>query len=237
MNWIESLQEYTSSLEQQLRVLTDRLDKAEHEIEALRGQLEELANKEPEVEVELLVADEDQPLDEVLESPAEEKPVQPASQPIVELSNQEVPVQETPAQEAPVQEVSVQEKPVQEKPVQEVHEVEFRPAEEVATAQEPVFVPQAKEEAHAEPANAEKNSVSAPPISDIRKAISIGDRFLFQRELFASDGEKMNKTIDALNKMDSLDEAKAYIEKHFHWDSESQATQLFMSLLNRRFAN
>ena len=232
MNWIESLQEYTSSLEQQLRVLTDRLDKAEHEIEALRGQLEELVNKEPEVEVELLVADEDQPLDEVLESPAEEKPIQPATQPIVELSNQEVPAQETPVQDVPVQET-----PAQEKPVQEVHEVEFRPAEEAATVHEPVFVPQAKEEAHTEPANVEKNSVSAPPISDIRKAISIGDRFLFQRELFASDGEKMNKTIDALNKMDSLDEAKAYIEKHFHWDSESQATQLFMSLLNRRFAN
>ncbi len=233
MNWIESLQEYTSSLEQQLRVLTDRLDKAEHEIEALRGQLEELANKEPEVEVELLVADEDQPLDEVLESPAEEKTVQPTTQPIVELSNQEVPVQETSAQEAPVQEVPVHENPAQK----EVHEVVFRPAEEAVTVQEPVFVPQAKEETHAESANVEKNSVSAPPISDIRKAISIGDRFLFQRELFASDGEKMNKTIDALNKMDSLDEAKAYIEKHFHWDSESQATQLFMSLLNRRFAN
>ncbi len=233
MNWIESLQEYTSSLEQQLRVLTDRLDKAEHEIEALRGQLEELANKEPEVEVELLVADEDQPLDEVLESPAEEKTVQPTTQPIVELSNQEVPVQETSAQEAPVQEVPVHENPAQK----EVHEVVFRPAEEAATVQEPVFVPQTKEEAHQESANVEKNSVSAPPISDIRKAISIGDRFLFQRELFASDGEKMNKTIDALNKMDSLDEAKAYIEKHFHWDSESQATQLFMSLLNRRFAN
>ncbi len=233
MNWIESLQEYTSSLEQQLRVLTDRLDKAEHEIEALRGQLEELANKEPEVEVELLVADEDQPLNEVLESPAEEKTVQPTTQPIVELSNQEVPVQETSAQEVPVQEAPVHENPAQK----EVHEVVFRPAEEAATVQEPVFVPQAKEETHTEPANVEKNSVSAPPISDIRKAISIGDRFLFQRELFASDGEKMNKTIDALNKMDSLDEAKAYIEKHFHWDSESQATQLFMSLLNRRFAN
>ena len=82
----------------------------------------------------------------------------------------------------------------------------------------------------------ERASVSAPPVSDIRKAISLGDRFLFQRELFASDGEKMSKTIDILNKMHSLEEATEYIEKHFQWQEDNPATKLFTSILHRRFS-
>ncbi len=74
-----------------------------------------------------------------------------------------------------------------------------------------------------------------PPIEDIRKAISLGDRFLFQRELFAGNGELMNKTIDKLNSLSSLEEAQAYIGKHFQWDTESQAYELFMNILKRRW--
>ena len=77
--------------------------------------------------------------------------------------------------------------------------------------------------------------INLPPINDIRKAISLGDRFLFQRELFQGDGEKMNKTIDSLNKLNSLDEAIAYINKKFAWDKESQAYELFTNILKRRY--
>lgn len=74
-----------------------------------------------------------------------------------------------------------------------------------------------------------------PPIDDIRKGISLGDRFLFQRELFAGDGEKMGKTIENMNKLSSFDEAMTYLNKHFSWDKESQAYELFINLLKRRF--
>ncbi len=73
------------------------------------------------------------------------------------------------------------------------------------------------------------------PIADIRKAISLGDRFLFQRELFAGNGELMNKTIDKLNTFSSLDEALEYIANHFSWDTESPAYELFTNILKRRF--
>ncbi len=75
-----------------------------------------------------------------------------------------------------------------------------------------------------------------PPVEDIRKAISLGDRFLFQRELFAGNGELMNKTIDKLNALSSLEEAQKYISKHFSWDTESQAYELFTNILKRRWA-
>ncbi len=73
------------------------------------------------------------------------------------------------------------------------------------------------------------------PITDIRKAISLGDRFLFQRELFAGNGELMNKTIDHLNDLSSLNEALAYIAKHFDWNTDSPAYELFTNILKRRW--
>ncbi len=77
--------------------------------------------------------------------------------------------------------------------------------------------------------------VTLPHVDDIRKAISLGDRFLFQRELFGGDGEKMNKTIDVLNNLHSLDEAMEFIAKKFNWDTESQAYELFANILKRRY--
>lgn len=92
-----------------------------------------------------------------------------------------------------------------------------------------------EEQVTVKPTSVANNAVTLPPIDDIRKGISLGDRFLFQRELFAGDGEKMNKTIDNINKLSSLDDAMAYIAKHFDWNSESQAYELFINLLKRRF--
>ena len=79
------------------------------------------------------------------------------------------------------------------------------------------------------------SGISAPSVDDIRKGMSLGDRFLFQRELFGGDGEKMNKTIDQLNSCSSLDEAMHYVGKRFQWDTESQAYELFVNILKRRF--
>lgn len=96
-------------------------------------------------------------------------------------------------------------------------------------------IEQPVEQPIAEPQRQETTGVTLPSVDDIRKAMSIGDRFLFQRELFHGDGEKMNKTIDALNQLHSLDDALAYIEKKFQWDKESQAYELFNNILRRRY--
>ncbi|MBQ7210154.1 MAG: hypothetical protein IJS05_04585 [Paludibacteraceae bacterium] len=82
-----------------------------------------------------------------------------------------------------------------------------------------------------------KTGVTLPPVSNIREAMSVGDRFLFQRELFATDGELMNKTIEALNNLTSFEQAMAYIDKRFRWDKESQAYEIFVNILKRRFPN
>ena len=72
-------------------------------------------------------------------------------------------------------------------------------------------------------------------VEDIRQAISLGDRFLFQRELFDGNGELMQKTLDEINALGSLNEAMDYVLDNFDWDKESTAVQLFENVLKRRF--
>lgn len=71
--------------------------------------------------------------------------------------------------------------------------------------------------------------------SDIKQAMTLADRFLFQRELFEGNGEKMNKTLIKINEMSSLEEAQNYLFEKNNWDKENQHVQSFLNLLRKRF--
>ena len=114
------------------------------------------------------------------------------------------------------------EEPEEEEPMLPIAEEEPELEPEVPETQEEPEIPEVP------------HSV-VPKVSDIKKAISLGDRFLFQRELFGGNGELMAKTIAELNKLGSLDEAEAFIEKRFSWDKESSAYELFYNILKRRW--
>ena len=79
------------------------------------------------------------------------------------------------------------------------------------------------------------SSKSQPPISDLRRAIGINDRFFFQRELFGGNTDLFNQTIDQLNNMDNLDTAMAFISTNFNWNPNNEAVTSFIALLRRRF--
>jgi hypothetical protein len=89
---------------------------------------------------------------------------------------------------------------------------------------------------HAKSSSTPQPTLCGPAVSDIRQAISLGDRFLFQRELFAGNGEQMQKTLEELNGLHTLSEAMTYIQEHFDWDMESTAASLFVNVLKRRFS-
>jgi hypothetical protein len=72
-------------------------------------------------------------------------------------------------------------------------------------------------------------------IDDIKKAISIGDRFRFQRELFRGNGEDMNKTLNYLNQLATLEEAVSFLQAKYKWDGENETVQDFFQILKRRF--
>ena len=159
-----------------------------------------------------------------LEAEVEELKSRPAAEPQVVEKIVEKPVEV-------IKEVVV-EKPVEvikevivEKPVKEGPQPVVEPAPVV---EEPV-----KEEPKEEPASP-KAMLYGKPVNDIRQAISLGDRFLYQRELFGQNAELMQRTLTELNELGSFDEALQYIGQ-FGWDTESSTYQQFLVTLHRRF--
>lgn len=95
--------------------------------------------------------------------------------------------------------------------------------------------PEIPEESEVEPETPKQpEPVVGQAVADIRKAISLGDRFLFQRELFAGKGEQMQQVLDDINSLSSLDEAISYIGQ-FDWNTDSTTYELFINVLKRRF--
>jgi hypothetical protein len=74
------------------------------------------------------------------------------------------------------------------------------------------------------------------PIRDIAKAIAINDRFLFIRELFEGDTSLFSQTVNKLNAMHNLEEAKQYMQTVAkNWDDTTEPAQLFLSIVQRRY--
>ena len=143
----------------------------------------------------------------------------------------------------PLPEPQVVEKIV-EKPVEVIKEVVVEkpvvaaaPIVEPEKPEEPVIEekPEVPEEPVIEEAVDHKAAIYGKAVDDIRQAISLGDRFLYQRELFGQNAELMQRTLTELNALHSFDEAVAYISAHFQWDTESSTYQQFLVTLHRRF--
>lgn len=74
------------------------------------------------------------------------------------------------------------------------------------------------------------------PVTDLRKAIGLNDRFLLIRDLFDGDGEAYERAIEALNGFEDLDDCMIYIAEHYAWNPNSDGAKLLMDLLERKFA-
>ena len=77
------------------------------------------------------------------------------------------------------------------------------------------------------------------PLSDLRAAIGINEKFLFINELFNGDMGRYNKILDELNSMQSKTGLATYlmelkIEKQ--WNEDMEAYVKFKELVDRRFA-
>lgn len=210
---IEELQKALNAANAALAVQRDLMEELEQRLVEVEAR--PAMDEEPEVEVELL-------MDDDTEEP--------------ELVTAEV----------------AGEEPVQETPAEAVEEPQEQPQEQLqpepATQPETVVAELAQEEPKAEPAPAvapaepvhtdahKANTAYGAPVTDLKQAISIGDRFLYQRELFGKNGELMQRTIADLNGLNTFDEAMEYIDRHFNWDKEQPSYELFVNALHRRFA-
>ena len=126
-------------------------------------------------------------------------------------------------EEAPIVEPVAIEQPTPQPIIEEVKDIE--------SIQEPKVENQVEKEEEVAP----KASIYGKAVTDIRQAISIGDRFLYQRELFAQNAELMQRTLNELDQLHSFAEAMDYINMRFQWDQESNTYQQFIVTLHRRF--
>ena len=210
---IEELQKALNAANAALAVQRDLMEELEQRLVEVEAR--PAMDEEPEVEVELLMDDDTEEPELVTAEVAEEEPVQETLAEAVEQP------QEQP-QEQLQPEPATQPEPVVAEPAQE--EPKAEPAPAVAPA-EPVHT-----DAH------KANTAYGAPVTDLKQAISIGDRFLYQRELFGKNGELMQRTIADLNGLNTFDEAMEYIDRHFNWDKEQPSYELFVNALHRRFA-
>lgn len=250
-DFIQPLTEYTASLEQRLSALESALSvlqtqwavaqTKEKEQEAVIASLEAKNNvlqscisaqEERIAALEKALADgewveipEEIPTEAEEKSPAEEL-VAEAEEPIAE---EPVAAEELPDEE----EVFVEQETAAEPEEEEQPAAEVLPAEEEkVVAVESV----ADEEKVAEESVAPKANLYGKPVDDIKQAIALGDRFLFQRELFRQNVELMQRTFADINALHSFNEAIAYLDRHFDWDKESNTYALFLTALHRRFS-
>ncbi len=226
---IQSITAYTTALEQKISALEVRVAQLEQQIEEANETMRRLGERleakcerleDPEIEIlkeKRRLLEEELDRLETLEI-TDDAPIS-TEEPVVELEPEPV-VEEPTAEPEP--------EPVVELPIVEpVVEPAPAPAPEPAPAPAPQPAPRPVPQ---------QTSLFGTAVEDIRQAISLGDRFLFQRELFAGNGELMQKTLDEINSFGSLSEAMDYVLNNFEWDKESTAVQLFENVLKRRFS-
>lgn len=118
-----------------------------------------------------------------------------------------------------------------------------KPVEEPKVIVQPKPEPKAEVSPEAQPvsqATSVKSASSADtinygtPVSDIRKAVGINDRFLYQRELFGGDAQKLNQALDAINACSTYEEAHATLSV-FGWDETDATVEAFLKAVHRRF--
>lgn len=72
-------------------------------------------------------------------------------------------------------------------------------------------------------------------ITDLRKAIGLNDRFRFKNDLFGNNESLLLDTIDALNDLQSMGEADAYLKARFQWNADDATVIYFYELLERKY--
>lgn len=75
---------------------------------------------------------------------------------------------------------------------------------------------------------------------DIRTSIGINDKYLFLNELFNNHKSNYEETLDKLNQLKTLDEARDWVKTkvapNLHWDDNDGTVQSFYALLEKHFS-
>lgn len=91
--------------------------------------------------------------------------------------------------------------------------------------------------AHRQPTPSDKKPEK---ITDLKKAISINDRFMFINELFREDEDMYERCLKTINNFDNYAEAEFWIKRELKtkigWPAKNSTVEYFDSLIKRRFS-
>jgi len=73
------------------------------------------------------------------------------------------------------------------------------------------------------------------PVENLMSAIAINDRFTFIRELFNGDSPAFEQAIKVLNEATNFNDAYNYMIQHYDWDMDSDAVQLLLDIIRRKY--
>jgi len=73
-------------------------------------------------------------------------------------------------------------------------------------------------------------------VVDVRKALSLNDRFRFQRELFNNDAKCMDKVLDEIGSYKSLAEVLEYLKAKFNWSKDNEPAMDFIKIVIKKFS-
>lgn len=86
---------------------------------------------------------------------------------------------------------------------------------------------------------ADRNTPTAPPISDLKSAITLNDKLLYVQDLFNGYSLAYSEAIDILNRFNSFAEAERFLTANYvtknNWQSKSATAEKFYNLLKRRY--
>ncbi|MDD3910070.1 MAG: hypothetical protein PHN86_08985 [Proteiniphilum sp.] len=78
--------------------------------------------------------------------------------------------------------------------------------------------------------------IKAPPtVLDLKRSISLNDRFLFQRELFNNNRDEMNDIMSSLNEFKNYKDAEKYLAENCKWNFEDKNVKEFLRVIKKVF--
>ena len=190
-----------------------------------------VADREPDddITVEFIEAPDDEPAPEKVTPPAAPTVQPPVFRVPVDTSDEPVPDPDpafVPEDDRDLPDISVEFIDAQNDVVPE-------PQEEMPVPPVPTDIPLA-EDVPAGPMRVDEK-LQRDLSRDIRKAISVNDRFRFQRELFAGSASAMNTAIEQIEMMKSYGNAELYFFSQLHWDRDKEEVKDFMAIVRNHF--
>ena len=160
--------------------------------------------------------------------------------PKVEARPVTVPEAETPAPELPKAELKQEVLPPErEEPKPEVKAPETKPVDLFGTELPPATEKPKPEKKAEKPVSKPATNIQMSPVSDLRSAIGLNDKFQFANELFAGEMKEYDIALQQLNSSESAESAMNYfnsLQQLYNWDMENDTVKRLLTLVQRRYS-